>query len=333
LSQAQDDVELIREVIKGKPRARIFGVVHEYVSKLGDFEKGARYKPKAGLTIEAVGASGMHEAVTDADGRFRLDGLKPGKYKVRLLLPPTFGLRYSFQRSELEVEVTQGCWAEDVDFTVQVNGLIRGRIYDAQGKPVGEQVQVTLVASESAGADAVEGRNEYTDKQGRYEFDGLPPGRYLLGINIADVPNKNTPFPKIYHPSGGTPAQATVITLGEGQKLDDYDFHLPPPLVAQTITGTAYLEDGKPAVGATLELYDLERPESGVWGIDAKTDAHGRFKVKAFRGRRYQLRAYLADDYLAGTGVQSEATELDTNLSVPPIRLILNKAGIFRHQK
>lgn len=332
LSRAQDDVELLRALVKGNPQTRLFGSIHEYVSRLGDFERDAQYKPKAGLTVKAEGPAGFHEAVTDSDGRYRLEGLKPGKYKVKLTLPPTFGMRYSFHQSVFDVEVTQGCWAADVDFTVMVDGHIRGRIFDAQGKPVGEQVQVTIVPYESAGAGAVESRHEYTDKQGRYDFDGVPPGRYLLGINIADVPNKVTPYSKLYHPSGNTPTRANVITVGEGQKLDGFDFHLPPPLAEHKITGTAYLQDGKPAAGATLELYDLERPEKSVWGVNVETDAQGRFTVNAFKGRRYQLRAYLDEDYFAGKGLQSEAVEVDTNLPASPIKLILNRPGIFRHQ-
>ncbi len=336
LSQAQDDLDLIHAVIKGKPQTRIFGTVYEYLSKLGGYEEGAKYKPKSGLMIRAEGISGKYEAVTDVNGRFRLDSLKPGKHKVTLVLPVTYGMRYSFQKNEFEAQVTQGCWGAEVDFTLQTNGRIRGRVYDAQGNPVGEQFQVSIVTSQSSrnSMDMLESRDEYTDKQGRYEFDGVPPGSYLLGINISDVPDKDTPYSRIYYPSNSTLAQANVITLVEGQKFDDYDFHLPLPLVAHTIKGTVYLKDGKPAAGATLNLYDLEKPDSSLWGVDAETDAQGRFMVKGFKGRRYQLRAYLDEDYMAGRGVQSEMVEVDTNLKEsPPIKLILSKSGIFRDQK
>jgi len=70
LNQAQDDLDLIHAAIKGKPQARIFGTVQEYVSKLGDYEEGARYEPKAGLTVRAEAISGKYEAVTDAAGAF-----------------------------------------------------------------------------------------------------------------------------------------------------------------------------------------------------------------------------------------------------------------------
>lgn len=335
LSRAQDDLDLIRAAIKGKPQTRIFGTVHEYVSKLGDGEKGAEYRPKAGLTVKAEGGAGEYEAATDHGGRFRLESLKPGKYRVTLILPPAYGMRYSFLKNEFEAQVTPGCWGAEADFTIRIDGRMRGRVYNAQGKPAGRQVQVSIVAHESAGDDVsvIESRSEYTDELGRYEFDGVPAGRYLLGINIADVPDKDTPYPKMYYPSGSTPARANVITLVEGQKLDDFDVHLPPPLAGHTITGAVYLRNGKPAAGATLELYDLERPDRSVWGVNVETDAQGRFTVKAFKGRRYQLRAYLDEDYLAGKGVQSEMAEVDADPGASPVKLILNKPGIFRGQQ
>lgn len=335
LSRAQDDLELIRAAIKGEPKARVFGTVYEHVSKLGGSLGDVQYKPKAGLAIKADGPSGRSEATTDADGRFRLDNLKPGKYTVALVLPPAYEMRYSFRGKEFEVQVGQGCWGADLFFTIHVSGRIKGRIFDAQGKPVGAQVQVSIVTYESAGQgmSLAESRDEYTDERGRYEFDGVPPGRYLLGINIADVADKDTPYSKLYYPSGGAPAQAAVITLAEGQQLDNHDFHLAQPLAGQTITGTVYLKNGKPAAGADLELYDLERPERSVWGVNVKTDRQGRFTVKGFRGRRYQLRAYLAEDYLIGKGVQSDMVDVDAALSPPPVKLILSKPGIFRHQQ
>ena len=254
---------------------------------------------------------------------------------MTLVLPATYGMKYSFLKNEFEAQVTQGCWGAEVDFTVQTNGRIRGRIYDAQGNPVGEQFEVSIVTSKSSGnsMNSLESRNEYTDKQGRYEFDGVPPGNYILGVNIAGVPDRDTPYSRIYYPSSSTLAQATIITMVEGQKFDDYDFHLQLPLVARTIAGTVYLQNGKLAVGATVELYDSENPDRSVWGVDAKADSKGHFALRGFKGRRYQLRAFLAEDYLEGTGVQSEMVDVDISPDAAPIKLILSKPGIFRNQK
>jgi hypothetical protein len=334
LSEAQEDLDLIRALLSGRPQTRIFGVAHEYLSKLGDissFDKTSRYVPKAGLTIIAEGNANKYETSTDGVGRFRLNGLKPGKYKLRLVLPANYGMNFSFQHNERDVEVTAGCWSEEVDFTVRVDSRISGRIHDAQGNPVGERVRVSIIEYDSNMKDQrpVESRNEYTNKEGRYEFDGVPAGRYVLGVNIADVPDKYTPYAKTYFPAASTIAQAAVINLAAGQKLNGLDLRLPPPLEEVTVTRMVLTKDGKPAAEAHVALYDVERPDEPVWKADTETDKEGLFIVKGFKGRRYRIRAYLSEDYLAGTGTQSEMLEVDTGKASPNIKIVLSKPGIF----
>jgi|GEM_PF-738685 len=331
---ARDDLDLIQAVVKGKPQSRIFGSVDEYVTKIGDIERDAQYRPKAGLTIKVEGAAGKFEASTDTEGHFRMDGLKPGRYRVQLLLPANYGMQFSFDRNETAVEVTRGCSGVEINFNIRIDGRISGRLYDAQGKPLGKDVQVSLLIYEPAGNPAaLISRNEYTDAQGRYEFDGLPPGRYVLGINLDDAPTKNTPYQKMYYPSANTLAQAAVISVGEGQKINDYDLHLSKPLAERTITGTVLLQNGQPAVGARVEIYDLEKPDKAVWGMRTETDRQGSFTIRAFKGRHYKLHAYLSENYIAGTGVQSEMVEVDSAAGDSPLKIILNRPGIFRDQQ
>jgi hypothetical protein len=47
-------------------------------------------------------------------------------------------------------------------------------------------------------------------------------------------------------------------------------------------------------------------------------------------GRRYEVRAYIADNYVAGTGVQSEYIQLTTRNENAPILLTLSQQGIAR---
>jgi hypothetical protein len=40
--------------------------------------------PMAGVTVEITGPGGEHRAVTDAEGRFRISGVRPGWWRVRV---------------------------------------------------------------------------------------------------------------------------------------------------------------------------------------------------------------------------------------------------------
>lgn len=335
LSRAQDEIELLRALIAGKPQTRIFGSVVEYVQRLGTYEYNMdRIGPLEGLIVKAEGPQGKYDTKTDSQGGFRFIGVAPGKYKVSVTLPEGYGPLFDFDRNVKDVEVSsQGCSAE-ADFSAQIDGRISGRVFDDKGQPVNEQLQVSITTPESAGKAValVESRSAYTDKNGRYEFDGLTPGRYVLGVSIANVPYKTTPFPRTYYPNGKDLSEARIIDLAKGQKLINFDFHLPPRLADYIIEGIALLADGKPAAGADVNLYDSEDPNSSLFGVDVKADEEGRFTVKGYKGRRYFVHAYLSENYFAGKGVQSEAVGVDTSNEIHSVKLILNKAGIFRSQ-
>jgi protocatechuate 3,4-dioxygenase beta subunit len=333
LAQAQDDLELLRALIKGHPQTRIFGVVSKFVRPPGTYEYDIKHLgPMAGLTVKAEGAQGKFETRTDDEGRYRFTGLAPGKYKVGVQLPEGYGPLFDFHGMAVELEVTATACGVEHDFDAQIDGRIGGHMFDADGRPVGDQVQVSVVTLASAGKNfaLAESRSDYT-KGGRYEIEGLPPGRYVLGVSIADPPENHTAYPTTYFPAGSDLTQATIIELAEGQKLSGYDIHLPRPLELVTITGVVLRADGKPAAGAKLNIYDAGDPGYALaFGTDVKSDAQGRFSIKGFKGRRYLLHAYLEEDYFAGTGVQSEAVEIDTGGQVPPVKLVLNTPGIFR---
>jgi len=336
LNYAQNDLELIRALLNNKPETRIIGGVIEYTEPL--CEAGSCSSefvgPLVEVTIRARGPQGNHETKTDENGAFRFVNLPPGKYNVRLAMPELYEMHYDFYRDEIDVTVTSGCFGTELYFKVHAIGRISGRVVDANGKPVGREVQVSIIAANDVDKpmSTLLHRNAYTDDIGRYVFDGVPPGRYILGIGIAGAPTQKTPYPKIYYPKGDLPLQAKIIELAKGQRLNELNFRLAPRLKAATITGIAVDENGKPVTEADVDLYDLEDPDDQLFGVDVKTDKQGRFTIHCFKGRRYLVHAWKDEDYFVGTGKQSTPAEVDTSKPSQPIKLILNKSGIFRRQ-
>lgn len=330
LEYAADDVELIRALLKGKPQTRIFGQVDEHARRLGTYEYNIdRVGPLANIKLIAQSANNRYETITDQNGRYRLSDLKPGKYKLSVFLPAGYSSLFDFIPTSFNLEIKADTCVE-YDFDAQIDGRIGGHIVDAGGQPVADQVQVSIVTLESStkGIARVESRSEYT-KKGRYEFDGLLPGKYVLGINIADAPDKSTPYPTIYYPNTTDRAQARIFTLERGQKLTNIDFRLPPKLPEITLSGMVVDAGGNPVAGADVDIIDQEDPDELLFGDDVETDQQGRFVIRGFSGRRYFLHAWKAENYLAGTGIQSELFGIDTNVPTPTIKLILNQPGIF----
>jgi hypothetical protein len=194
-------------------------------------------------------------------------------------------------------------------------------------------VSIVTLESSAKGMANVESRSEYTKKLGWYEFDGLLPGKYLLGISIADAPQKHTPYATTYYPDTPDRTQARVFTLEAGQKLTNIDFRLPPRLPEVMLSGTVVDADGKPIAEADIDIFDQEDPDEVLFGEDVKTDQQGRFTIYGFTGRRYFLHAWKDIGYFEGTGSQSELVPVDTNVPTSTIKLVLNRSGIFLKKK
>jgi hypothetical protein len=79
-------------------------------------------KAVAEALIKIEGGGVRREVRPDAEGRYRVSGLPPGKFKVVVDLPD----RYSADRAEREISVVdRGCGS--IDFYVFDNGRVSGK--------------------------------------------------------------------------------------------------------------------------------------------------------------------------------------------------------------
>lgn len=114
------------------------------------------------------GAPPEPQADSDADGTFRLEGLKPGHADLVASAP-------EHARSLPQpLELVAGVEQKDVVLTLREGGSISGEVYDEQGKPLaGMFVQGTLVARYDV-------HFENSDGEGRFQFEHLEPGTYQV---------------------------------------------------------------------------------------------------------------------------------------------------------
>ena len=95
---------------------------------------------------------------------------------------------------------------------------------------------------------------------GRFEIKQVPPGEYVLGINLTGSPKAGFPYPPTYFPGVTQRSEATVIKLGLGEKVSDLLLRLPPPLSRRGVGGVVVWPDGSPAAGAEVYLTDVNHP-------------------------------------------------------------------------
>jgi len=316
LAEASEDLEYIHGLSNAATGARIFGRVRQNDSQ----GSSHRETPLKGIAVSIEGQGKGFEAITDDDGKYHVSGLEPGRYRVEANLPDSLVSRDGF-----EVEVSdRGC--AEMDIWTRWNGRISGRVTDAEGHPVPD-IQVDLVFADGERrlrfANMVNG-----DKEGRYELTDIPPGRYLLGLNLNSFSPTDSPYPRTYYPGASDLAHATIIEMGEGQKLSNYDLRLPPKLIERLIKGVVLWPDGRPAVGANVYLEEVGTGPSLSGGVEV--DQEGHFSLKGYDGVEYAVFAYTE---LNGDGkrmfrqMHAEPVEVVATEKPEPVQLVITSPG------
>jgi 5-hydroxyisourate hydrolase-like protein (transthyretin family) len=326
VSEASEDLEFLRGLA-----ARPSGVsLSIQVARRLEGVKSGDSKPLGGLAdarLVVEGEGDSREVKTDAGGRATLSGLKPGAYKVRLLLPEEL----TTYKEEQEVRVAdRGC--ASVYYGVSDNGRIEGKVTDAEGRPV-SGVTVTLVEADDPEPEKHYARYERTNDEGRYAFKGVPPGRYLLAVNLSQYPQPDDPtnaYPRTYYPGVARPADAEAVRLGAGEGVKGRDFTLQPRRAESVVEGVVVWDDGSPVAKAFVSFRDVTYHDPGIDNGAPQADEHGRFTLKGYQGQVLLIsvrgdRPYVGDFTRDGPMERSEPVRVTLNAPVEPLRIVITK--------
>jgi len=317
LGKADEDLEYVRGLARGtKPGASIYGTITRRDRDLrsGNIAPGS---PVANIKIMLDGMSRNLETTTDVEGRYRFNGLPPGAYDIKAVMPPHLAPVKDASKANV---VERGC--AEVDFYTQADGRISGRVFDVQGQPV-PKMRVDLVLAELENERHPQALWAYADETGRYELKSIPPGRYYLGIRLDSIRDPDFPYPRTYYPSVQETAKAEVIEISEGERLKNHDIHLPQPLAERTIEGVVAWPDGQPAAGASVSLTITEYEYNFAPGGGGVADEQGRFKVRAFEGLKYWIGALVSTKKIPGGQMHAEPFDIPADGDVRNIRLVI----------
>lgn len=316
LDTAAEDLNYLETALKPSVAGRIFGTA-EYQRRSGDLA----VRPVVGYTVTLSAGDKQWTTTTGPDGRYEFLNIPAGTYSVALAVPDTEDV---FGPATAKLVDPRGCAA--ADFYVTTDGRISASLVDSEGRPVPE---VTLEVIEAAalkdGAappyEAVHTRR--VDSNGVAEVVHLPPNHYIVGINIYQHPNPGHPYPTVYYPGVFDIAEARVIDLGLGERIDLAEFVVPKPLEKKSIAGTVRRPDGTPAARVTVQLMsaDSEQRADGQVLDGARADAQGRFMFPALVGQRYSIK--VRGGRGPGGEVLSAEAEFELRTDSPPITLVL----------
>jgi hypothetical protein len=314
VSEAEDDIELIKALASGRPETRIFGRIELVDEKIEVSPADMKSLTLAGLRVEVRSANTVLFGTTDAEGRYRIKNAPSGRYAIRLVgpFPPNFELIRQVAKN-VEIQLPSSC-GTGVNFPAYSYGRVRGRILDSSGRPVGKNIDVGLVE-----VDSQHGHGTQTGPDGTYEFRHVKSGRYVLGVGLLNPPSAESPYPRTYASSAS--GRQTIVEIVRAVTRD-VDIRLPQRLDTIAIVGRVVDTKGAPVRGASLEIIDVEY-DGRVPGSDMETASDGTFSVTLLRNRRYEVRAYIGKDFLK-VGPRPEAPTITTNGPVPPLRVVLS---------
>lgn len=274
------DAEFLASLSRPASGGRIFGTV-EHFTRAGGGVPQKDTVPIA-TSVHLLTADGVR-TMTSRGGEYSFDGLRPGAYGLSIDTPEGY-VAYQASR-RVEIPNGRACSSESFSFTD--NGRIAGRILNSKGNPPsGLNIEV-LTAGNMPVPSGVNPRTAMVRDDGSFEADELPPGDYVVGVNLIDMPNPGVPYPRLLYPGRTSPG---TVTVRAGERVDLGTWQLPGPAPSWVVSGVVAWEDGRPAAGIEIRAFDMTTGrESGFPAGQTSTGQDGGFALVLWQGHRYRF--------------------------------------------
>ena len=272
---AQECVELH----EGERLRNIILELHNPWSIVGQVVRRKDGKPVAGATVmvESLRRDARKASVTDANGRFSISGVFPGK-ETLYVEHPDYGKPWFS-----DIEMRENALTRELTLPLEEPARVKGLVLYEGGLPY-DGIEVNLGPGEYGYSREFSAKSE-TGYEGRYEFFPVPPGKYNVVWNMRDPElGRGGYWGRSVELRAG---ETTIVNFGEGQAV-----------VAGEVTA-----DGEPVRLAvvTLRAGPLKR-----W---VQADDNGSYLIYGLEAGRYHV-----DLHLPG---QSDKLLLEKDIDLP----------------
>ena len=258
---AREDLAFLDEFAAGQSQTRVYGKILQWVDSF-DRQDSDEKVPVAGARVTLRSKSYQWKAAAGQDGAYSFLGLQPGEYAIAATDPRT-GFAAEPQHVELSVG---GCAEQFIQLpshtelsgvALQYNGLAarKTRIELLRRSTTGKWYGTYQFSSQ-------------TDKAGRFKFEGIPTGEYLLGYELwGQQPAIDSPIPTTYYPGVANEPEATVIRLDANQKVRNAALKLRRPDTPRRLTVLISLPNGSPPGKHLLQIFANHQLVRSIGGI------------------------------------------------------------------
>ena len=319
ISEAADDLLYLNNIEAVRGSTRVSGTM-----------SSSEDEPSLpGRKIWILGKDKVYETTTDKNGVYEFYDLPPGRYVLEPELPfgwkidrSTRGTTTISDQKQIHGRrisfILRPSQHAAVDLAFVLDNVVSGSVVDARGKPL-PQVQVSLQPMDT---DNESVNFEYTDEQGRFAIESVPPGNYVIAMNKDGKKTVEEPFGAFYYPNVTEQARARVFRIRAGDNMKGLRIVAPDTGEMITIRGVVRYADGTPAPDTTVRFTAVKAP--GVNG-DALVDAdeQGRFSLKIFKDLPGELHA----DFVAHSGSTAVIVRKYDYSKCPQVQSIVNQTG------
>src|SRR2546423_3717610 len=242
-------------------------------------------------------------AKTDAEGRYRLPNVPPGRSEAVPFAPAYVVRGQNDSPPGKPLTLAAGDVADDVDFRLERGGVVTGRVTDAEGNPVvGIGVVVAPVDNNQRQRPYnFDPRDRMTDDRGVYRIYGLAAGRYRVsagqggeGFGAITFGSRKL-YRRTFYPEATDEAQAEVIELKAGAEATDIDIRLGSAVKTYKASGVfVEAETGRPVPNVSFGYGALDPSGQRVssFGGGTPTNARGEVQTEGLAPRRYSVFAF-----------------------------------------
>ena len=249
------------------------------------------FRPVSDELVTVTGPEGRLTGRTGSDGRASFSDMKPAKYHVSASRDLyNADPKASFNE---DVDLVAGACASS-QVGLKALSAVRGLVRDLRGNPA-PNLELDLIGA-SENPDARDFSEPFfetkTDSEGRFTFESVSPGRYLLGSNT--LGQNSSRLPAVYYPGQRMRNGAVPIEVKLGEHVEDLIFNLPDFGAPREIRVCVVDEMGAPVNGAVIDTTSLNRRDDFArLGEKLTTDGSGCVSAVGLTKAAYPVSATL----------------------------------------
>jgi hypothetical protein len=275
------------------------------------------------LRLDEQESAETYSAVTDEEGRFKIDEVKPGPYRVAVFREGYFT---AYQRkSQSRIMVRAGEPGHELLFHLQRCAVITGTIVDADGDPMrGVSVSVILAPTPTRTGPDLPWSFWSTNDLGEFRVPDLPPARYIISAVVPlaedwestegmEGQKERSVYTTTYYPSTLYREQAVPVEVHAGEEVT-IRFEL---LTRRAFNVTGRVT-GLPADSTGVKVIFTPKGSSQV-AVDQESQQmkpDGNFEFKGIIPGVYTARVMAISNTMGGSDPPAEFLTLSPEIEV-----------------